>query len=142
MNAALTARLSIAASGTAVASERLSSPDAVISAAGTFASIERVAVIKGSAWRVVAAVVVERVVVMPIETPVVPAPPVAPKQPNAEANSEEQRWAVIPNARIGIPTRPGDNRASVHDPGIVCGNVDDLRINCFDLDVGVCTRYG
>src|SRR5580692_808983 len=141
-NAALATRLGIATSGAAVAGERLSSPDVVISAVGTFASIERVAVVKRPAGRLIPRVIENGVVVMPIETPVVPAPPVAPKEPNAEANSEEQRRSVIPNTRIGIPTRPGDHRASVYDPGIVRGNVDNFRVNCFDLDVGVCGRYG
>src|SRR5580692_1590831 len=142
MNAALTARLGIATSGAAVAGERLRSSARVKSAAGASAPIERVAVIKRLAGRVIPRVIENGVVVMPIETPVVPAPPVAPKEPNAEANSEEQRRSVIPNTRIGIPTRPGDHRASVYDPGIVRGNVDNFRVNCFDLDVGVCGRYG
>jgi hypothetical protein len=85
------ARLGIAASSAAVASERLwASVGMVMNATRALASIEGVAVVKRPATRVIPGVVVNRVVVMPIETPVVPAPPVAPKEPDAEATSKEE----------------------------------------------------
>src|SRR5580704_11451111 len=90
-NPALAASLRIAASGLAVAAERLwRSFGTVVKTARGFGSIESVAGIKRPAWRVIPPVVVNRVVVIPIATPVVPAPPVAPKEPDAEATSEEE----------------------------------------------------
>src|SRR5580704_8908759 len=90
-NIALVARLGIATSGLAVASERLwRSLGTVVSAARRFASIESVAAIKRPASRVIPLVVVNGVVVMPIETPVLPAPPIAPQEPDGEATSEEE----------------------------------------------------
>src|SRR5579859_81005 len=79
---------------------------------------------------------------MPIETPMMPAPAVVTNESDAEANSEEERWAFIPNARIGIPTRPRDNRVAVHNPGIVRRNVDDFGADRLDLNVGAFRTYG
>ena len=163
-NAALAARLGITAGGLTVASERLwrffktvvSATPAravadgrlsrsfvtVVNAARVFASIESVAVIKRSAWRVIPRVVEDGVVMMPIETPVVPPPPVAPKESDSEANSEEECGTVIPNARIGIPARPGVNRTSINDPRIVRRNVDDFGADRHNLNVGTFGRYG
>ena len=49
---------------------------------------------------------------------------------------------MIPNALIGIPAWPSNYRASIHNPGIVCRNVDDFGGDRFNLDVGVFRRYG
>src|ERR1700719_1009920 len=73
---------------------------------------------------------------MPIETPMVPAPSVVTKKSDVEANSEEERRAFIPSARIGIPTRPRDDWVAVHNPGIVRRNVDDFWADRLDLNVG------
>ena len=90
-NIALTRMLGIAASGCVVAAERLwRSFGTVVHTARAFPSVKSVTVIERPASRVIPRVVVIRVVVMPIATPVVPAPPVAPKKPDAEANSEEE----------------------------------------------------
>lgn len=90
-NIALTTRLGIAASSSVVAGERLWRPfGAVVNPARGSASIESVAVIKRPALRVISLVVVDRVMVVPIASPVMPAPPVAPKEPDAEPNSEEE----------------------------------------------------
>src|SRR6202008_2795038 len=59
-------------------------------AARVSASIVVVPVIKRPAWRVIPPVVINCVVVMPIGPPMMPAPPVASKKSDAEANSEEQ----------------------------------------------------
>ncbi len=80
--------------------------------------------------------------VMPIGPPMMPAPTITSVVANAEANSEEQGRAVIPNARIRIPTRPGDNRTSIDDPGIVCRNIDDVGADRLDLDVRTFCSYG
>ena len=61
----------------------------IVITAGVFASIESVAVIKRPALRVISLVVVDRMMVVPIASPVVPAPPVSSKEPDAEPNSEE-----------------------------------------------------
>jgi hypothetical protein len=111
-NVALATRLRITASGLAIATERLwrsfgtvikagrttasaagklrRSFGTIVDTAHAFSSIEPVAVIKRPASRVIPLVVVDRVVVMPIETPVAPAPPVTPKEPDAEASPEKE----------------------------------------------------
>src|ERR1700746_118252 len=156
-NTTLAARLGVAASSPVVAAERLwrrsgtvvnparaltfpagklwRSFGTVVITAGAVASIESVAVIKRPALRVIALVVVRRVVVMPIASPVVPAPPVSSKEPETEASSEEEHRAVVPNAWIGIPAWPSNNRASIDGPGIVGRNVDDFGADRLDLDV-------
>ena len=134
-NAALAARRGITASGPAVAAERLGRSFAtVVNTTVHSAPVESVAVIKGAAVGGIPRVVENRVVVMPIATPMVPAPSVVTKKPDAEAHSEEERRAFIPNARIGIPARPGDNWVTVHDPGIVRRNVDDFWADRLDLE--------
>jgi hypothetical protein len=140
-NAALAVRLAIAASGPVIAGERLwcsfgvvldtaSVPAVVTEAlwpsfaalvrfARVSASIESIAFIERPASRVIPRMVESRVVVMPIETPVVPAPPVAPKESDAEATSEGEERTVIPDAWIpfsrdtgvarSVPLRKGEN---------------------------------
>ena len=161
-NAALATRLGIAAGGPAVAAEGLwcffgtvvNTPRASavadgrlslcfvmgVNTARTFASIESVAVIKRPAWRVIPPVIENRVVMMPIATPVAPTPRVAAKISDAKAISEKDDRAVVPNPRIRIPTGPRGNRASVHNPRIVRRNVDDFRADWFNLDVGAFRR--
>jgi hypothetical protein len=158
-NATLAVRLAIAARGPVITGERLwcsfgmvvdsasvpavatealwASFAALVHIARVSASIESIAVIKCPASRVIPRMVENRVVVMPIETPVVPAPPVAPKESDAEANSEGEGRTVIPDAWIGIPTGPRDNRASVHNPGVICRNIDNFGADGLDLYIGL-----
>jgi hypothetical protein len=162
-NSALAVRLAIAASGSVITDERLwcsfgmvvdtASVPAVATEAlwpsfaafmhipRVSASIESTAVIKRPASRVIPRMVEDRVVVMPIETPVVPAPSVVTKKSDAEANSEEEGRTVVPDAWIGIPTGPSDNGASVHNPGVICRNIDNFGADGLDLYIGTFRGY-
>ena len=108
----LAARLRVAASSPVVAIERLRrrsgmvvnpahalafpagrlwrSFGTVVVTARDFASIEPVAVVKRPALRIISAVVVDRIMVVPIAPPVMPAPSVATIEADAEPNSEEE----------------------------------------------------
>src|SRR6266851_6352113 len=97
---------------------------AVSSAARVSASIVVVPVIKRGAPGVVPIVIMNYDSVMPIGPPMMPAPTITSVVANAEANSEEQGRAVIPNAWIGIPPRPRHYGVPVNDPRIVRGDVN------------------
>ena len=111
------------------------------SAACSSTSVIRVPVVKGIAPGVVPRVVIDCVMVVPIESPMVPAPPKTSKETDPEADSERKVWAAIPNSGIRIPSRPGHDGASVNHPGVVRGNVNDLRIGRLNDDRRPLRRY-
>jgi hypothetical protein len=104
--------------------------------------IEVVAIDDRAAVRNVGIVVVNHPMAVPIASPVMPAPSVAPIEVGAVAHSEEDHRAVVPGARIGIPAWPSNNRASIDDPGIVGRNVDDFGADRLDLYVRAFCRNG
>src|SRR6267154_1840900 len=115
---------------------------AVSSAARVSASIVVVPVIKRGAPGVVPIVIMNYDSVMPIGTPVVPAPTITSVVANAEADSERRVRAAIPYSRIRIPPRPRLNAISVNQPWIIFGDVDDFGASRLDDDVRVLRRYG
>jgi hypothetical protein len=93
-----------------------------------------VTVVEGTAVRVVAIVVVNDGVIAPVGTPMVPAPAIAAVPADAEANSPKKRRAAKPDARIGIPAGPCQDGVAVDQPGIVSGNIYDLRVGGLNDD--------
>src|SRR5260370_14932694 len=78
-------------------------------------TVINIAVIKGRAVREISLVVEDGVVVMPVKAPMTPSPAEAAVKADAEANSKEQVGSAEPDSRIGIPSRPGDERRPDND---------------------------
>jgi hypothetical protein len=104
--------------------------------------VEVVAVIKRVASGVVAIVVVNHVTVMPIKSPMMPAPAITSVPADSESLSKEEIWAAIPNSWIRIPARPRHDGLSVNQPRIVRGDVNDIGAGRFNTDGGILLCYG
>src|ERR1700722_15878042 len=103
------------------------------SATACLNSVSEVAAIgKGSTVRNVSVVVVDDRSVVPVKSPVMPAPTEAAEVPDSKAQAERQVWTVKPDSWIRIPPRPGKYRISVDQPRIVRGHVHHVRIGRLD----------
>src|SRR5271157_1360781 len=105
-------------------------------------SVEGVPVIKRPAGRVVPGMVIHRVSVMPIESPMTPAPSVSAVEADSEADSEREVRAAKPDSGIRVPSRPRSYRASVNQPRIIGGDVNGIRVGRLNTDRRVLRRYG
>src|SRR5271165_3593152 len=123
----------------APAATRIGGP---VSRAGASAAVERVAVIKRPAPGIVPGMVIYGVVVMPIESPMPPAPSKAAVPSDSEADTKRQIRPAIPDAGVRIPARPRHDRTSVDQPWIVRGDVDDFGTRWFNGDRRTLRRYG
>src|SRR5580700_2115369 len=85
-----------------------------------------VSVVKRVAVRVVPGVVIDGVSMIPIESPMTPAPSKPCKEADSEAGSERKIGAVEPYSGIGVPTRPRHDRTSVNHPRIIRRDVNDI----------------
>src|SRR5208283_6143090 len=103
---------------------------------------EVAAIDKGSAVRDVGVVVVHDRPVVPIKSPVRPAPTKAAKEPDSKAHTEGQVWTVKPNSWVGVPPWPGKYRVSVDQPRIVCRHIDHFWIGRLDNDCLSLSCYG
>src|SRR5450432_4143198 len=153
-HAALTARRSVSSGSAIVSVEGPGSPTVVNSAAPTDVSSVRrpiagvastaarpapviiPSVVKGVAPGVVAIVVINRIAVVPVKSPTAPAPAIAAKKADSEAQAERKIRAAIPNSRIGIPARPRSDRTTVHHPGVVRRDIHDVGIGGLNDDRG------
>src|SRR5271157_237261 len=109
----------------------------VKSAAAACSSVESVPVIKRSAPGVVPAVVKHCIVVMPIESPMTPAPSKTAEPADSEARAPRQIRAAKPDSRIRIPSRPRHYRPSVSQPRVIRGDVYDIGAGGLNADVRV-----
>src|SRR6202051_751820 len=103
---------------------------------------EVVAISESSAVRDVGVVVVDDSMVLPVRSPVMPAPAKAAEESDSKANTERQVWTAIPNSWIRIPSRPGNYVTSVHHPRIVCRHIDHFRIGRLHNDCFFLRGYG
>src|SRR5271170_4717235 len=149
VNAGLASRLSVSSSSLGISAERANrcarivvnagSASSIASAVGVHATLHvrchaprasspvvTVAVIKRIAPGVVPCMVIGRVSVMPIESPMTPPPPKTGKEADSEADSEGEIGTAEPDSGIWIPTRPCHDRNSVNQPRIICRNVNDI----------------
>src|SRR5271166_5870485 len=102
---------------------------AVNSTGRASASVVVVPVVKRAAPGVVPVVVIVHVSVMPIASPMTPAPSPTSKPTDCEADSEPEGWAVIPNSGIRVPIRPRLDWVSVNHPRVVGWNVNHLGVS-------------
>src|ERR1700693_1127636 len=85
--------------------------------------------------------VVDRVMVVPVESPMSPSPSETTEPADAEAKSKGQVRATKPYARIVVPIGPGRYRISVNGPGVVGRNIDHLRLSRLNHNIIVLILY-
>ena len=96
--------------------------------------IEVVAIDEDSAVGDVGVVVVNDSVVMPIISPVVPAPAIAAKEADAKAQAKRNSRPSKVQPWIPIPAWPDPDWLSIHEPGVIFRHVNNLRIGRLDHD--------
>src|SRR6267154_2117289 len=110
-------------------------------------SVERVAVVEvvtindRPAVGDVGVVIVNHPMAMPVASPVMPAPTISSEETDAEPNSKSNPPSGKEDSRHGVPARIRQDRLAIHEPGIICGYIDDLRIGRFDDDCVPLSRY-
>src|SRR5208282_1691147 len=108
---------------------------AVNSAAPACSSVEIAPVIKRSAPGVVSGMVVHWVSVMPIESPMTPAPSKTAVPTDSKADSEIEVRAAKPDSRIRVPSRPRHDGISVDPPGVISRDVNHIGISGLNVDI-------
>src|ERR1700740_909648 len=93
---------------------------------------EVIAIHEYSAVGDVAVVVEKDRVMVPIPSPMTPAPTEPPKQTNPEADAEQKSWSVKIQPGIPIPTRPCHDRASIDEQLILFRYINDPGVGRFD----------
>src|SRR5882724_9458398 len=96
--------------------------------------IEGVVIGEDSAVGDVGVVVENDSVVMPVVSPVVPAPAIAAKEADAKAQAKRNSRSGKVQPWIPIPAWPDPDRLSIHKPRIIFRHVNDLRIGRLDHD--------
>ena len=97
-------------------------------------AIERVVIGEDSAVGDVGVVVEDDSVAMPIISPVVPAPAEAAEEADAIAEAKRNSRSGKIQPWIPIPTWPDPDRPSIHEPGIIFRQINNLRIGRLDHD--------
>src|SRR5271165_1017870 len=115
---------------------------AVNSARSSPASVVDVPVVKRAAPGVVVVVVIVYVSVVPIASPMIPAPSPTSEPTDSKADSEPEGGAVIPDSGIRVPTRPRHDGISINHPRIVRGDVNHLGVSRLNDDCRVLRGYG
>src|SRR5271169_1504392 len=95
-------------------------------------AIEIVAIDENSAVGDVGAVVEHDPVVVPIVSPVSPAPAKPAEKANSKAKIPCEPWPREVQPGIPIPAGPDPDGLSIHEPGVVFGNVNNFRVSWFD----------
>src|SRR6202521_3841336 len=95
-------------------------------------AIEGVVISEDSAVGYVSVVVVNDIVVMPVRSPVVPAPAKSAKIADSKAEAKRDSRAVKEQSRIRIPTWPNPDGLSIRKPRIILRHVNNLRVGRFD----------
>src|SRR5208282_451167 len=106
------------------------------------AAVVGVPVIKRPARRVVPGVVISCVMVMPIESPMTPAPSKTSIPSDSEADSPREVRPAKPDSGIWVPPRPRHYRTAVHHPRVICWDVNDVGAGRFNGDRRILLRYG
>src|SRR5271155_791257 len=91
-------------------------------------------VVKRVAPGVVPVVVINCVTVVPIKSPIAPAPSITSEEADSKTDSERKVGATKPDSGIWVPARPGDDGISVNQPGIVCGDINHIGAGRLNLD--------
>src|ERR1051325_7168035 len=70
-----------------------------------------------------------------------PAPAIPSEKSDSESDSKSNPHSAQKDSGHGIPTRICHDRVTVHEPGIVSGNVNHLRISRFNDDCASLSCY-
>src|SRR5208283_825562 len=108
---------------------------AVNSAAPACSSVVVAPVIKRAASGVVPAAVIPCVSVMPIESPMAPAPAKAAVPADSEADSEIEIRTVKPDSRIRVPSRPSHDGISIDHPRVIGRDVNHIGVSGLNVDI-------
>src|SRR5271167_2617622 len=108
---------------------RESSRSSAMKSAG---AIDAVAIGKNSAVGLVAVVVETNIVVMPIVSPVSPAPAKTAKEADPKGEAKRNSRTIKEQARIPIPAGPNPDGFSIDEPWVILGNVHHLRVGGLD----------
>src|SRR5882757_1786137 len=92
------------------------------------AAVEVVAIDDRAAVGDVSVMVEHRAAIVPVISPVIPAPAKSTEETDSKSSAEVESWAAIKDSRHGIPTGVGQNRVCVRDPWIVGWHVNNVRI--------------
>src|SRR5258708_20444583 len=95
-------------------------------------AIEGVVISEDSAVGHISVVVINDIVVMPVGSPMVPAPAEPAKITNSKAKSKRNSRARKKQSWIRIPARPDSDRLPIREPRVVLRNVNNLRAGGFD----------
>src|SRR6266481_7728041 len=95
-------------------------------------AIECVVIGEDSAVGYVSVVVINEIVVMPVRSPMVPAPAKSAKKADSKAEAKRNSRAVKKQSWIRIPTWPNPDRFSIRKPRIIFRHVNNLRVGGFD----------
>src|SRR6266852_3855859 len=96
------------------------------------AVIEAVSIGENSAVGLVVVMIETNVVVMPIRSPVVPAPPKPAKVSDSKAETKRNPRSRKIQSWIRIPSRPDPDGCSIREPRIIFRHVNDFRVSRFD----------
>src|SRR5712675_582522 len=105
------------------------------------AAVEVVAIYDCAAVGDVSVMVEHRAAIVPVISPVIPTPAKSSEEADSKSSAEVESWAGIKDSGHGIPTRVGQNGVSVHDPWIVSGHVNNVRIRRLNDDRASLSRY-
>ena len=83
----------------------------------------------------------ERSTAMPVVAPVMPAPAISSEEADTKSNAKGNAGATPVNPGHGKPAWIRDDRLTVHEPGVVGGNINDLWVGRFDDDRVALRRY-
>src|SRR5713101_2392122 len=82
----------------------------------------------------VGVVVIDHPMAMPVASPVMPAPTISSEETDAEPDSKSDLRSGKEDSRHGVPAWICDDWLAIHEPGIIGGHINDLRIGRFDDD--------
>src|SRR5258708_40341437 len=103
--------------------------------------IEVFAVREDSAVRYEPMMVEKDIVVMPIRSPVVPAPAKSTKVADSKTDAPHEAWAIQVQPRVPVPLWPDADRRSINEPGIVLRNINHFWIGRLDHNGFVLIRH-
>src|SRR5271157_2424919 len=95
-------------------------------------AIEIVAIDENSALGNVGVMVVDDPVVVPIVSPVSPAPAETAKKADSKTESERNSGTREEQPRIPIPAGPDPDGFAIDEPRVILRHVNNLRIGWFD----------
>src|SRR5437879_10896862 len=83
----------------------------------------------------------ERSTAMPVVAPMMPAPAISSEEADTKSNAKGYAGATPVTPGHGKPAWIRDDRLTVHEPGVVGGNINDLWVGRFDDDRVALRRY-